>query len=228
LIFSTPIPISINEPGLTARAFGNLLRVMETRLVSSAMRPCQHQYQPRLSFSLPPRRVYQEIPLHTAEEWTDVLHLAVKWRMSPIRKAAIDHLLTLASPIEKIALGREYGIDFWLEDAFVALCERAEALTLEEARRIPLEDVVRINDLRSEVRIVVSVFKHDRIRSAVARALGKASTEQKQKRVVAATGAVPLTLATTCPPIVCTNAVAPIVALTGKGLLNIIPLGAPQ
>ena len=58
----------------------------------------------------------------------------------------------LASPIDKIVLGRKHHVLDWLTDAYRMVCQRLEALTLEEANQLRLEDVVTISSLRQDIR----------------------------------------------------------------------------
>ncbi|KDQ53627.1 hypothetical protein JAAARDRAFT_86737, partial [Jaapia argillacea MUCL 33604] len=88
----------------------------------------------------------------TADEWTSVLALATKWSFTTIRSLAIRELFPLASPIEKIVVGRQYNIPGWLQDAYVAVCERPEALTKKEGERLGLDEVIKISQLRQDVR----------------------------------------------------------------------------
>ncbi|KDQ59052.1 hypothetical protein JAAARDRAFT_108596, partial [Jaapia argillacea MUCL 33604] len=88
----------------------------------------------------------------TFEEWSSILHLATQWGYESIRSLAIREIFPLCSPIDKIVLGREYDISDWLRDAYIAVCERREPITLEEARRLGLEEVVKISKARHELR----------------------------------------------------------------------------
>jgi hypothetical protein len=90
--------------------------------------------------------------LTTLDEWTSVLHLASKWGFKSMRTLALRKLLPLASPVDKIVLGRKYGFDDWLTPAFVAVCARAEPLSLAEAKRMDGEDVARIYQAREKAR----------------------------------------------------------------------------
>jgi len=90
------------------------------------------------------------------DEWNSVLDLASKWKFESIKALAIEKLAVIASPIDRIVLGRRYEITEWLVDAYTAACERSSALTLEEAGRLGLEDVVKISFLRQEIRTLSS------------------------------------------------------------------------
>jgi hypothetical protein len=85
-------------------------------------------------------------------EWSSVLDLAAKWKFEAIKALAIEKLAVLVSPIDKIVLGRRYDIVEWLKDAYKAVCEQPSVLTLEEAMRLGMEDVVTISFLRQEIR----------------------------------------------------------------------------
>ncbi|KZP15344.1 hypothetical protein FIBSPDRAFT_867251 [Athelia psychrophila] len=84
----------------------------------------------------------------TTAQWTSILHLAAKWGFENIKLLAIDSLTANAIPIDKIVLGRRYGITEWLAGAYEAVCTRADPLTLEEGVKLGVEDVVRISAAR--------------------------------------------------------------------------------
>ncbi|KZP15345.1 hypothetical protein FIBSPDRAFT_750386, partial [Athelia psychrophila] len=84
----------------------------------------------------------------TTAQWISVLHLAAEWDFTNIKLLAIDNLTENATPIDKIVLGRRYGITDWLPGAYEAVCTRADPLNLEEGRRLGVEDTVRISAAR--------------------------------------------------------------------------------
>jgi hypothetical protein len=90
--------------------------------------------------------------LTTLDEWTSVLRLAFKWGFESIRSLALRELLPLASPVDKIVIGRDYGLEDWLTPAFVDVCARAEPLSLEEAEKMSNADVTRIFQAREHAR----------------------------------------------------------------------------
>jgi hypothetical protein len=106
--------------------------------------------------------------VQTLTEWTDVLHLSTKWGFAAIRTTAIETILPLASPVDKIAISRAYNIDAWIDDAFVDILARESDLTLAEAQRIPLEDVVAIAQGRRMARATASVKPRAELRSITA------------------------------------------------------------
>jgi hypothetical protein len=88
----------------------------------------------------------------TVDEWTAVLNLAAMWKFESTKAFSIERLANLASPIDKIVLGRKHNVVEWLSGAYREVCERDGALTLEEAHRLGMEDVVRISSLRQDIR----------------------------------------------------------------------------
>jgi hypothetical protein len=91
-------------------------------------------------------------PISTLSEWTDVLHLSTKWGFEHLRSAAITAILPLASAVDKLVLGRTYGFADWVPGAYTDLLKRDHDLTLDEARKMALEDVVAIAKGRREAR----------------------------------------------------------------------------
>ncbi|KZP11506.1 RHD3-domain-containing protein [Athelia psychrophila] len=84
----------------------------------------------------------------TVDEWTAILHLAVRWGFQSIRTLAIAQLTPIATDIDKIVLGRQYEINPWLHEAFTAVCMREQSVTKEEGRRMRVEDIIEINAIR--------------------------------------------------------------------------------
>ncbi|KZP08615.1 hypothetical protein FIBSPDRAFT_688896, partial [Athelia psychrophila] len=87
----------------------------------------------------------------TVDEWTAILHLAVRWGFCSIRTLSIEHLAPIATDIDKIVLGRQYGIDQWLHEAFIAVCMREQSLTKEEGRQMKADDIIEISAIRQLV-----------------------------------------------------------------------------
>jgi hypothetical protein len=112
------------------------------------------------------------IPLATVGEWIDVLELASKWALAAIREIAIENLGGLATPVDKVVLGRHYGIEQWLGDAFFDLCTRSETLSLPELRRMDLEDVARVIQVREMTHQSSFQYGGVQIRELVAQTFG--------------------------------------------------------
>ncbi|KZP02571.1 hypothetical protein FIBSPDRAFT_668377, partial [Athelia psychrophila] len=79
---------------------------------------------------------------NTIEDWTAILHLADEWSFQSIRELAITQLFPIATDVEKIILGRQYAINEWLGDAYLAVCIRDQSLTKEEGRRMQVDDII--------------------------------------------------------------------------------------
>jgi hypothetical protein len=81
-------------------------------------------------------------------EWTSILTLAIQWDFQSVKTLAANRLSFIASPIEKIVLGRRFDMFEWLQDGYTAVCSRHEALTIEEGNLLGIEDVVKIAAVR--------------------------------------------------------------------------------
>ncbi|KZP04954.1 hypothetical protein FIBSPDRAFT_806207, partial [Athelia psychrophila] len=84
----------------------------------------------------------------TTAQWTSILHLAAEWGFESIQLLAIDKLTATAIPVDKIVLGRRYGISDWLPGAYEAVCKRADSLTVEEGMKLGVEDIIKISAVR--------------------------------------------------------------------------------
>ncbi|KAI5890073.1 uncharacterized protein SCHCODRAFT_01099699 [Schizophyllum commune H4-8] len=84
----------------------------------------------------------------TAKQWTGVLELVMQWKIDVLRKLVIDKLAPLASSVDKLVLGEKYGIEGWAKEAYKDLCLRRAPLSKEEGRRLGVDAVVRINEMK--------------------------------------------------------------------------------
>ncbi|KAF7966344.1 hypothetical protein HWV62_38969 [Athelia sp. TMB] len=85
--------------------------------------------------------------LYTAtsvHDWSVILRLADTWGFRSIRALAVKQLEPIASAVDKVALGKQFGIEEWILDGYWALCARREPLIEEEGLRLGVRDVVRI------------------------------------------------------------------------------------
>jgi hypothetical protein len=85
------------------------------------------------------------------EEWKSVLHLSTRWDFASIRRLALNNIQP-PTPYDRLLLARTYSIDHWVIPALSALCERRAPLTLDEARRMDIEDVVLVATVREDIR----------------------------------------------------------------------------
>ncbi|KAL1662378.1 hypothetical protein GGF50DRAFT_59088, partial [Schizophyllum commune] len=92
--------------------------------------------------------------IHTVDEWTSVLRLAVKWSIPNLRARALREIEPRASPVEKVVIGREFALGkAWLLPAFVAICGARECLGYADAARLGLRTVVEIGRIREDDQI---------------------------------------------------------------------------
>ncbi|KAI0654482.1 hypothetical protein C8Q70DRAFT_521812 [Cubamyces menziesii] len=90
--------------------------------------------------------------LSTFDEWTSVLRISHRYEFDEYCKLAVQRLETLATPIDRILLAREYDIPNWLENAYYDLCVREDSLTYDEGVRLGMADVILIAELRQRIR----------------------------------------------------------------------------
>ncbi|KAH9833501.1 uncharacterized protein C8Q71DRAFT_186803 [Rhodofomes roseus] len=91
--------------------------------------------------------------LGTTEEWTSVLRLAHRWQFDNIVALVGDWLPTTATPVEQIALAREFHLPNIVGPAGVQLCARAEPLSLDETRQLGVDAAHVIWLLRENYRM---------------------------------------------------------------------------
>lgn len=81
-----------------------------------------------------------------------ILHLAHRWGFESIKQLAITNLSATLPGIERIALGRRYGIDHWLCAAYQAVCTREDPPSVKECSTLEVEDIMRISAIRQAYR----------------------------------------------------------------------------
>lgn len=96
----------------------------------------------------------------------------MKWGFSSICGIAAHKVFLLASAIDRIVLGRKYGLDAWLFDSFVEVCERTDFLSLSEASRMSVADYVRIGQAREMIRLSGAPMDVANVRAIVTRIFG--------------------------------------------------------
>jgi hypothetical protein len=90
------------------------------------------------------------LPLNTKEEWLSVLDLSHLFGFDRYTDLAAHRLMSLTSAMDKILLGRRFGIQGWLRPAYRELCEQAGWVSNADGFRLGLSDVLRIGRVRAE------------------------------------------------------------------------------
>lgn len=73
--------------------------------------------------------------------------------MKQIHDLSLQKIESLAGPADRIALAQEVGCHGkeWLVPAFTELCMRMEDLTIEEGKKIGVENFFRVQTMRKEM-----------------------------------------------------------------------------
>jgi len=111
----------------------------------------------------------------TVEEWTSILDLSTRWAFQSF---AVRQLTFLASPVDKIVLGRKYHVTEWLWDAYRAICEREHALTLDEGLRLGMQGVIDISHARQAIRRETTLVAPSRLCSVIEQTFGLSAVHE--------------------------------------------------
>ncbi|TFK61057.1 hypothetical protein BDN72DRAFT_485098 [Pluteus cervinus] len=95
---------------------------------------------------------YGQYDATSFDEWASILKVAHYWEFESIIKLALEKIEPVSSPVDKVVLGKTYNIPEWAVEARVLLCRREEPITLEEASRMGIEEVVNISTTRHRIR----------------------------------------------------------------------------
>ncbi|KDQ56434.1 hypothetical protein JAAARDRAFT_132540, partial [Jaapia argillacea MUCL 33604] len=116
---------------------------------------------------------YVNRPFRRFDEWTSVLRLASMWNFALIRELAIEQPSEVASPVDKVVLGRQYTVTQWLVPAFVDLAKRDTPLNLGEGRRLGMEDAILLGQIVESRRYTGWSRNHEVVEEDVQRLLGE-------------------------------------------------------
>lgn len=86
------------------------------------------------------------------------------WKFAELRQKALRELtpIKISDPIEKVILGRNYKVEEWVLDAYVALVKRDAALSLKEGRILGYDTAFKLCEIRDEsFRRALAVRGHD-------------------------------------------------------------------
>ncbi|KAJ4487038.1 hypothetical protein C8J55DRAFT_487231 [Lentinula edodes] len=114
----------------------------------------------RLLSLMYPKDFTNSYEFSTLEEWISVLKLTTHWEFSSIRNLAIKQLSSIGSSADLVMLGHQYGVSQWLLPEYMELCVRDEPLTLEEGRKLGVDMVVTINQIRNQIRYRSNLNRH--------------------------------------------------------------------
>ena len=79
-----------------------------------------------------------------------MLELSTCWDFTSIRRLALNNIQP-PTPHDRLILARTYSVGHWVIPALSALCERDAPLSLDEARRMDIEDVVLVATVREDI-----------------------------------------------------------------------------
>jgi len=104
-----------------------------------------------LKFMYPPSLMPTNGKL-TREEWISVLKLCMMWEFTEFRNRAIEKLFKDPGIgiIDKIELGKNYGMDHWILEGYVALLKQNSTITCEEAEHLGWQMTAKLLLLREQ------------------------------------------------------------------------------
>ncbi|KAA1470549.1 hypothetical protein DENSPDRAFT_879791 [Dentipellis sp. KUC8613] len=153
-----------------------------------------------LSILYPPK--FHECDSRTVDAWTAILRLSNEWSSASIRMLAIAHLEPITSVVDKIVLGRAYGIESWLRPGCVALYGREQPPMQEEGLWLGASDALLTTTVREGTRTRCPEASRDELErildglltrrdseSAIAEKAGASETAHKMKSEETATQA---------------------------------------
>ncbi|TFK61055.1 hypothetical protein BDN72DRAFT_828546 [Pluteus cervinus] len=95
---------------------------------------------------------YGQYDATSFDEWASILKVSHLWEFKAIFKLALQKIKPLSASVDKVVLGKAYNIPEWATEGRVQLCRRDEPITLEEAIRMGMEEVVNISKTRHHIR----------------------------------------------------------------------------
>ncbi|KAF5365952.1 hypothetical protein D9758_006722 [Tetrapyrgos nigripes] len=99
--------------------------------------------------------LYPETPgklgIEGVEEWSAILRVAKLYEMKSIERLALDEILNIASPVERIVIAREQGVSDWLVGAFTELCLSKDPLTDQEKSLLGMQTTLMADSMKQGI-----------------------------------------------------------------------------
>jgi hypothetical protein len=97
----------------------------------------------------------QPLPLMRQEHWTSILRVAHRFGFASQRKFAIKQLLALTSPIDRIVLAHEFGVNEWLKPAYVEVSTAREFVSDADIDRLGLDVFKKLARVRDRLKAFI-------------------------------------------------------------------------
>jgi hypothetical protein len=97
-------------------------------------------------------RISETPQLSSKEDWTAVLKVSCLFDFKSMRSLAIDRLYSITTPIDKIVLARDYGMNEWLHNAYVDVCTDSSLPTQEDSISLGFDTYRTIAEAREALR----------------------------------------------------------------------------
>ncbi|TFK58295.1 hypothetical protein BDN72DRAFT_851795 [Pluteus cervinus] len=88
-----------------------------------------------------------EYSISSLDEWVSVLKIASELECPAIKKLAVAQLEVVASPIDRIVVGRKHYVRTLVASGYVELCQREAPITLLEGNTLGMSDVIEISNI---------------------------------------------------------------------------------
>ncbi|KAG8889552.1 hypothetical protein FRB98_003821 [Tulasnella sp. 332] len=90
------------------------------------------------------------------EKWCSILGLATRWEFDGIRSLAIRKLNEFPDgdipPVDRLVIAHRFQLEDWLLKPYVSLVCRPAPLTVDEGKKLGLEDVILLCRAREEIK----------------------------------------------------------------------------
>lgn len=100
--------------------------------------------------------MHNDKALTSLSSWTALLSVSSHFSMARIRARAISEIITYPAPgldpVDQVALATKHDVPEWLPPAYAALCQRENAIELEEAEKLGMKTTVLVAKAREAVR----------------------------------------------------------------------------
>jgi hypothetical protein len=97
-------------------------------------------------------RISETPQLSSKEDWTAVLKVSCLFDFKSMRSLAIDRLYPITTPVDKIVLARDYGMDEWLHNAYVDVCTGSSLPTQVDSISLGFDTYRTIAEAREALR----------------------------------------------------------------------------
>jgi hypothetical protein len=122
-------------------------------------------------------RISETPQLSSKEDWTAVLKVSCLFDFKSMRSLAIDRLYPITTPVDKIVLARDYGMNEWLHNAYSDVCTASSLPTQEDSISLGFDTYRMVAEAREALRPFKATTRRTSLPSVIQRVFSLSHSE---------------------------------------------------